>query len=107
MIGAAHPLIVISLTGASERPSADVLAGASSNPAFLVTIDTEGDNLWAAPVEATTENARCLPRFQALCERHGFKPTYLTDHEMALCDRFVEFARDGLGRLLSQKCNCG
>jgi hypothetical protein len=65
---------------------------------FLITIDTEGDNLWARPQHITTRNAACLPRFQALCERHGFKPVYLTNHEMAHCDEFVEFGRDVLAR---------
>lgn len=65
---------------------------------FLITIDTEGDDLWAQPREITTRNARYLPRFQTLCERFGFKPTYLTNYEMAMSDPFVEFARDALSR---------
>lgn len=67
-------------------------------PAFLITIDTEGDNIWSSPAEITTENSRFLPRFQALCEKYALKPTYLTNFEMASCDRFVEFARDAIGR---------
>jgi hypothetical protein len=70
----------------------------TSRPFFLITIDTEGDNLWAGPREITTRNAAFLPRFQALCERYGFKPTYLTNYEMAQCDAFQEFARDILLR---------
>ncbi len=52
---------------------------------FLVSIDTEGDNLWkwSAGKPITTENAKYLPRFQELCEKYGFKPTYLTNYEMA------------------------
>lgn len=65
---------------------------------FVITIDTEGDDLWARPREITTRNARFLPRFQSLCERFGFKPVYLTNYEMAMCDEFVEFARDVLAR---------
>jgi hypothetical protein len=61
-------------------------------PAFLVTIDTEGDNLWSAPRAIRTENRRFLPRFQALCDGFGFKPTYLTNFEMAEDDAFVEWA---------------
>jgi hypothetical protein len=60
----------------------------------LITIDTEGDNLWACPREITTRNAQFLPRFQALCERHGLKPTYLTNYEMVQCPQFREFALD-------------
>lgn len=60
---------------------------------FAITIDTEGDNLWDRPPRITTENARFLPRFQALCERYGFKPTYLVNYEMALDTRFQAFGR--------------
>lgn len=65
---------------------------------FIITVDTEGDNLWARPREITTRNADYLPRFQALCERFGFKPVYLTNYEMAMSDVYVEFARDVLAR---------
>jgi len=67
-------------------------------PVFLLTIDTEGDDVWARPRHATTQNARFLPRFQALCERYAFKPTYLTNHEMAKDAAFAEMARDALAR---------
>lgn len=65
---------------------------------FIVTIDAEGDNLWAKPRTITTRNADYLPRFQALCERFGFKPVYLATHEMAMSHSFVEFMRDVLKR---------
>jgi hypothetical protein len=71
---------------------------APGKPAFLITIDTEGDNAWARPKEITTRNSRYLPRFQQLCERYGFKPTYLTNYEMAQCPDFRAFARDALRR---------
>jgi len=75
-------------------------AGATGSPLprFLITIDTEGDNLWAKPREVTTRNSRFLPRFQELCEAHGLKPTYLVNHEMARCPVFVELARDARAR---------
>lgn len=66
--------------------------------AFIVTVDAEGDDMWSRPQEITTRNARFLPRFQALCERHGLRPVYLTNHEMACSDEFVEFGRDVLAR---------
>ncbi|MBF0182211.1 MAG: deacetylase [Magnetococcales bacterium] len=69
-----------------------------ARPAFLITIDTEGDYLWGGPREITTHNARWLPRFQALCERHGLRPTWLTNYEMAVDPLFREFARDLLAR---------
>ena len=38
---------------------------------FIITIDTEGDNLWAYhkgdPIK--TENVKFIPRFQDLCNR--------------------------------------
>jgi len=67
-------------------------------PALLITVDTEGDNLWAHPREIATENARFLPRFQSLCEKYALKPTWLVNYEMAECPGFVEFARDILQR---------
>ncbi len=62
-------------------------------PAFLITIDTEGDNLWAAPTRITTENSKFIPRFQQLCEKYGLQPTYLTDYHMVRCPLFVDLAR--------------
>jgi hypothetical protein len=67
-------------------------------PALLVTIDTEGDNLWSRPRVVTTRNAEYLPRFQALCEKYGLKPTYLTNWEMVQSPAFREFGRDLLAR---------
>lgn len=67
-------------------------------PAFLITMDTEGDNIWSAPREITTRNARFLPRFQALCEKFGLKPTWLTNWEMVNCPVYCEFAADALRR---------
>lgn len=63
-------------------------------PIFIITIDTEGDNLWKNPQIISTENARFLPRFQMLCEQYGFKPTYLVDYEMAQDEQFVLFGRN-------------
>ena len=73
---------------------------------FLISIDTEGDNLWAWKTgdKITTENARFLPRFQELCEKYGFKPTYLTNHEMANDPFFVRYFKQ---RNLSGKCEIG
>jgi len=65
---------------------------------FLITIDTEGDGLWSGPSEITTRNAGFLPRFQALCEKYGFYPTYLTNYEMATDDSFIAFGRDVIRR---------
>ncbi len=70
----------------------------ADTPAFLVTIDAEGDNIWAKSATVTTRNAAFLPRFQELCEKFRLKPTYLTNYEMAKSGNFVEFARDCLAR---------
>ena len=62
---------------------------------FLISIDTEGDNLWAWKRGdlITTKNAVFLERFQNLCNDFGFKPTYLTNYEMARSQEFVKFAK--------------
>jgi hypothetical protein len=67
-------------------------------PAFLVTIDTEGDNLWSRPHEIQTRNAAFLPRFQALCEAYGIRPTWLVNYEMAMSTEFQRFGRDVVQR---------
>lgn len=56
---------------------------------FIITVDTEADNQWK-PVagHAPVENLRALPRFQALCEAHGFPPTYLCTYEVAAAPSF-------------------
>jgi hypothetical protein len=69
-----------------------------TKPAFLITIDTEGDNLWQNHDRISTENTRFLPRFQALCEKYACKPVYLTNYEMAVDTQYVEFARDVIAR---------
>ena len=66
--------------------------------AFLITIDTEGDDLWSRPKEITTANLGFLPRFQALCERYAFKPTYLTNWEAAVDPHYQACAQDWLAR---------
>ena len=67
-------------------------------PTFLVTIDTEGDNLWGRPRTVTTRNARHLRRFQHLCEAFGLRPTWLTNYEMARCPEFLAFGREVVRR---------
>ncbi len=74
------------------------------NKYFIITIDTEGDNVWNYKPQRNgilipeTQNAKCLERFQKLCEKHRFYPTYLTDYEMAKTPVFVEFGREVLRR---------
>jgi len=65
---------------------------------LLITMDAEGDNLWARPRTITTRNAAFLPRFQQLCERFGLAPTWLVDYDMGRDGFFVDFARDVIAR---------
>ena len=67
-------------------------------PPFLITIDTEGDDLWSRPRTVTTRNAAFLERFQTLCEEHGLRPTWLVDYQMVSSPVFKRFASDVLER---------
>ncbi len=60
---------------------------------FIITMDTEGDNLWnwRQGDDITTENTLFLQRFQDLCENFGFKPTWLSNYEMLKDDRYIKF----------------
>lgn len=66
------------------------------NKAIIVTVDTEGDNLWAWKPgdKIETNNSLYIQPFQSLCEKYGFFPVYLTNYEMAMSDEFVKFAKD-------------
>ena len=75
----------------NDKPS---ILGEDYKPFFLITIDTEPDNLWNKQKNISTCNADYLPRFQSLCESYGFKPTYLTDYEMSNSTSFQEFGRN-------------
>ena len=67
---------------------------------FIITVDTEGHNLWnyREGESIETQNADYIPRFQHLCEKYGFKPVYLTNYEMALSDSFVNSAKEWLSK---------
>lgn len=73
---------------------------------LLITVDTEGDNLWNYKDGATisTENCTYIPRFQELCESFGFIPTYLTNYEMAMDKRWVMYGRQ---KQFEGKCEIG
>ncbi|HQL90878.1 MAG TPA: hypothetical protein PLQ15_09775 [Syntrophales bacterium] len=49
---------------------------------LIVTVDTEADSQWTYKGRISVANLRCLPRFQALCERYGFVATYLLASEV-------------------------
>ena len=63
---------------------------------FIITIDTEGDNLWEwqEGMPIFTENAKYLPRFQHLCEKYGFKPVWLSNNEMLNDAAYIDFITD-------------
>lgn len=65
---------------------------------FIITIDTEGDGQWNPDAPCSTENARFIPRFQELAEKYGFKPTWLTNYEMAEDPFYIEYMADCLKR---------
>ena len=67
---------------------------------FIITMDTEGDNLWNHKDGDTikTENVLYLQRFQSLCEKYGFKPVWLSNYEMMCDSRYVEFIKDVVAR---------
>jgi hypothetical protein len=48
----------------------------------VVTIDTEEDNWFPARDGITVENVRGIPRLQAIFDRHGIRPTYLTTYQV-------------------------
>lgn len=62
---------------------------------FIITVDTEGDNLWKYKKgqEVKTENTQYIPRFQNLCEKYEFKPVWLTNYEMACDQRYVDYIK--------------
>lgn len=60
---------------------------------LIVTVDTEADNQWVFDGRITLDNLRCLPRFQALCERFEFIPTYLVAMEVLQDQRTVQRLR--------------
>jgi hypothetical protein len=70
-----------------ERPaSPDAVQPLEGAPRFLVTIDTEEEFDWGAPLQREGHGVAaiaCLGRFQQLCESHGVTPVYLVDHPVA------------------------
>lgn len=63
---------------------------------LIITVDTEGDNLWGwkQGEDITIENARYIERFQLLCEKYSFVPTYLINYEMVNSDILVDILKD-------------
>lgn len=55
---------------------------------FIITIDTEGDNQWDGGRPESVENLRFIPRFQDLCDKYGFPPTYLCTYDVVSSSLF-------------------
>lgn len=49
---------------------------------LIITVDTEADNQWHSDGKLTLENIKAVPKFQALCERFDYVPTYLVTYEV-------------------------
>ena len=73
---------------------------------FIVTVDTEGDNLWnySNDSDIKTENALFIPRFQELCNQYDLKPVWLTNYEMIRSDVYVNYMKDILNK---DQCEIG
>lgn len=73
---------------------------------FIITIDTEFDNGWQWQYgdEITTANSQYIPRFQELCEKYEFVPTYLITYEFAQDKQFVEYMKP---KQIEGKCEIG
>ncbi len=68
----------------------------SEKPLFMVGVDTEADDQWSLEgrKRLSVENARALPRLQALCNVYGVRPSYLVTHEMATREPARSILRD-------------
>ncbi|NPV45608.1 MAG: hypothetical protein HPY69_01515 [Armatimonadetes bacterium] len=67
----------------------------------ILSIDTEGDNLWADQRGRSFDNIEALGEFQTFCEGLGLRPTYLVAHEVIADEK----ARDTILRL-EKNGNC-
>ena len=63
---------------------------------FMVGVDTEADDQWTLEgrKRLSVDNARALPRLQALCDAYGVRPSYLVTHEMATREPARSILRD-------------
>ena len=59
---------------------------------FIITVDTEADNQWKAK-DLKLDNIDYLPRFQSLCEKYEFKPTYLLSYEVVASNKIASLKK--------------
>lgn len=60
---------------------------------FIVTVDTEADNQWDKKAGLSVRNLKFVPRFQELCEKHFFVPTYLLTSEVVNDQEFSRWLK--------------
>lgn len=68
---------------------------------FIVTVDTEEEFDWSAPLDRTKHSLVTVPalrKFQQFCEGFGVVPSYLIDYPVA-CSTY---AQDAIGRAVSE-----
>ena len=81
------------------RPEDRARFAAGFGQRFIVTVDTEEDFDWGAPLERTGHSLDSVPRlrkFQQFCEGLGVKPIYLVDYPVAQSPRAAELLREPL-----------
>lgn len=63
---------------------------------LIITVDTEADNQWKADKRKniSLENIKEIPRFQRLCEKYGYKPTYLIAYEITESEMAVAILKE-------------
>ena len=81
-----------------DRPTAGQFAAFREGfgQRFLITVDTEEDFDWDAPMDRTSHALASVPRlaeFQAFCEAHGVIPLYLVDYPIATCPEAIAILR--------------
>lgn len=59
---------------------------------FIITVDTEADNQWKSD-EVSLNNINFLPRFQSLCEKFSFTPSYLLSYEVLKSESAVRMLK--------------
>lgn len=86
------------LSNILDRPGPDRMAALDPDfgPRFLVTIDTEEEFDWAAPISRDNHGVTAAPRmaeFQQFCEAHGVVPLWLVDWPIANSAQAAEILR--------------
>ncbi len=71
---------------------------------FIITVDTEADDQWKNRGEISLENIKFLHKFQSLCEKYDFFPTYLVSYEVANDENSVKVLKEWLK---SERCEIG